>query len=262
MRLRSLLLIALLSVGVLSASAGMRKVYVTRHGQVGDNFYRFEPTKESKLTPLGIRQASKLGEYLKSKGFHGRIYASPFYRTLQTAQFAAYALNMKFYPEPGMQEFAPTDDDAPKPVRIVKQGMTPEQANQQFPGLLLKNPRFVYPWRVADENSDARTKRVQKMLKAIFAEYDGDILLVGHGAIVYTTRCIFYNQMNVSTRHVSENWNACLFVFEVDDNGVAHSHSEEVFHYLLPEEITRNFGVPYVPHPDDPRYALPKDKNK
>ena len=66
------------------------KVYVTRHGQVatdaeyyGDVNY---PRGDMPLSPLGREQAKLLGERLKKEGFNGRIFASPFIRTMETAE--------------------------------------------------------------------------------------------------------------------------------------------------------------------------------
>ena len=88
-----LLLLTLISLSV-SFFAETKTFYITRHGQRGDPKYqkKFKYCDEDALMPKGEEQAKRLGQYLNQQGFHGTIYVSPYYRTLQTATFAASQL--------------------------------------------------------------------------------------------------------------------------------------------------------------------------
>ena len=69
------------------------KRYITRHGAVVD--YRAErddhlyPPGDIPLSPLGLEQAQLLGKRMKRLGFRGLIVASPYIRTMQTAEAIA-----------------------------------------------------------------------------------------------------------------------------------------------------------------------------
>jgi len=89
MRFRSITLwAALLAALPLAAgdAAVVRRIFVTRHGQ--PDLKRERPKYNSGdhlLSPLGLKQAAALGKYLKKQNFQGRIYASPYLRTVETA---------------------------------------------------------------------------------------------------------------------------------------------------------------------------------
>ena len=102
------LLLAALSVLPLSA----RTVYVARHAQVGIGI---KEIKETRITPdLGVKQAQALADFLVKKlKFNGEIYASPFYRTTETATYTAALLKKKVILEPGLQEMAPAKKPSP-----------------------------------------------------------------------------------------------------------------------------------------------------
>ena len=63
------------------------KIYVTHHGQVDDSL--ISDFESIPLTDLGTEQSKKTGEYLKYKGFCGKIYYTPYSCTKETAEIIA-----------------------------------------------------------------------------------------------------------------------------------------------------------------------------
>ena len=66
-------------------------IYVARYCQAagkGENVIR-PVDGDAGITPLGIQQSKLLGKRLKELKFKGPIYASPYYRTVATACYAA-----------------------------------------------------------------------------------------------------------------------------------------------------------------------------
>ena len=88
------ILAAALFFAAIALFAETKTIYITRHGQRGDPKYqkKFKFCDEDALMPKGEQQAHLLGKHLASLGFNGTIYVSPYYRTLQTATFAASEL--------------------------------------------------------------------------------------------------------------------------------------------------------------------------
>ena len=98
-----LLALALVFSCIVSVAAE-RRIFITRHGQVGDKTCYDAQIGEPTLTPLGEEQAQLLGKYLTQKcGFAGAIVVSPFCRTIQTALPVAAALKTTVILEPGFQ---------------------------------------------------------------------------------------------------------------------------------------------------------------
>lgn len=75
-----------------------RRVYVARHGQ--------RPAKgDPRLTELGVKQAAMLAERIKSVGFDdGKIYVSPYLRTVETGVQIAKLFGKKVILTPSIQE--------------------------------------------------------------------------------------------------------------------------------------------------------------
>ena len=159
------------------------KVYVTRHGQVatdaeyyGDVNY---PRGDMPLSPLGREQAKLLGERLKKEGFNGRIFASPFIRTMETAELISEITGSEIYPTPAFHEIIRSDEGA----RSL-QGSDLDRLKALFPNVS-KNASLVFPWWAskAENNEDVRY-RVAHGMNEIMNSFDEDFLVVGHGASV------------------------------------------------------------------------------
>ncbi len=227
-----------------------RTIYVTRHGQVGDKNYWDKTLNEPWLTPLGREQATLLGNYLKKKGFHGTIYASPLLRTIETASLPATILGLKVIPEPGLQEIAQGKRPAPR-------GMTMKEMHQRFDKLnvIQANPAWVEPWRLCNEDADARYVRVSKAIDRILAETKGDLLFVSHGGTVNSANKVLNDRVSdPSLKTTGGVWNCCLFVYVMDENGKVVKTSYETFNYMPEDKATNNFRCPLIERPDDPRY--------
>lgn len=235
------LFILIFAVLALNLSVHARNIYVARHGQVG---HGIKEISETRLTDLGLEQARQLGEYLvKNRKFRGVIYASPFYRTTETALQTAKILKKKVILEPGIQELA----TAPKPS---PRGMTLREIEHYFPGQTLPGKRYADHWRLCNENSAQRFQRVSQALEAILAEEKGDILLVGHGASVNDLVKALNNKR--PSRKVKPakgtTWNCVLFAFEIDAKGDV-IRAEYITEFIPEKNLTSNkkFKIPRSP---------------
>jgi broad specificity phosphatase PhoE len=244
--------IFLLVIGLFSAvTLTGRTVYITRHGQVGDPACK-SPNSERGLTPLGVKQARQLGRYLKHKKFSGTIYASPLYRTMHTADLIAEINGCSFAVDPGLQEFAPVFKEINQgKYGICAEGCDGAAVKKYFPRATLSS-RFTYPWRLMNEPENMRHERCAKTLDAILDETTGDILLVGHSAIVKSF--IFVLSKRADQPIVATPWNCCLITVVLDDQRRVTSWKVETGNFQKPEQITNNFRKPLVPKPGDKRY--------
>lgn len=253
------LIFTLLFAAVIQLPLEARTIYVTRHGQVNPKIRISQKVRDLALTELGIKQANALAAFLvKEKKFNGKIYVSPFYRTIQTGTCTAKLLNSKVILEPGIQEIAP----GKKP----SYSMDLKTIETFFPGLIIPGKRFSDTWRVFAENAQMRNSRVEKAVEAILAEEKGDILLVSHGGIIGpVNRTILKRAVSPKAGRVRGTaWNCALYIFELDENDklVKASYTTQ---YMDEKELTSNFRTPKIPRPDDPRYEnkpIKKGKKK
>ena len=237
------LLLAVLSVLPLSA----RTVYVARHAQVGIGI---KEIRETRITEdLGVIQAQKLADFMVKKlKFNGTIYASPFYRTTETALYTAKLLNKKVILEPGLQEMAPSKKPSPP-------GMTLKKINSFFGDKVTPSKRYADGWRLCQENNAMRRIRVAKALDAILAETEGDVLLVSHGACVNDLNKIFRERRATKKVKIIKGnaWNCALYIYEINDKNqmIGGRYTTE---FMADTELTSNFRCPKVERPDDKRY--------
>ena len=245
-----LLLLLVSAAFVLSA----RTIYITRHGHRGDKRYFDKAVREQKLTPLGVEQANLLAHYLKEKcNFNGTILVSPLLRTLETALPTAKLLNKKMILEPGLQELS-TAKKRPR-------AMTFAEIEERFPGMVVKGPAFVEPWRVFDEDTTARRKRTADALDRILAANKGDLLLVGHGATVGDLRRYLDPRLPEGKKVDGMAWNCCLFIYELDENDqpVSCRYTTE---FIPDEKVTNNFRCPKIERPNDPQYMTKQQEKE
>ena len=236
-----LLLLTLISLSV-SFFAETKTFYITRHGQRGDPKYqkKFKYCDEDALMPKGEEQAKRLGQYLNQQGFHGTIYVSPYYRTLQTATFAASQLpDLQMILEPRIQEVAGVKDNSGK-VRYIKKCITKKEIRTNFPKI--KNPgSFKFPWRIENEKESQLDQRVGNMIDDLLKNSDGDVFIVGHGGVMAGV----VREMNKRGANFPRTkvYNCCLykFVFDIESGRVIES-SDETLNYLPDELITDNLA--------------------
>lgn len=164
------------------------KIYITRHGQVCPTEYFGNadfPMFDIPLSTLGQKQAEHVAKVLKSRGFNGKIYSSPYRRTMMTAEATAKACNLPVFPEQALREILKTDEGAKE-----FEGMTIEQLRQEFssvPG----NAMLSYPWwKASKDTKETVIERVSVFWETLLQSDCEEVLLVGHGATVFGT--IFY----------------------------------------------------------------------
>ncbi len=162
-------------------------VYIVRHGQRQDSV---DPDWESHadrvhdpgLTDHGKWEAWRVGRRFADAGhqFAG-IYASPFFRTVQTADEICRELEAPFRLEAGLGEHLNPDWFDRDPERLP-----PETLAEWFSPLRLDHDSLVTP-QFPETGLEAE-KRAGRAARALVAAHDGDgegpLLFVGHGLTV------------------------------------------------------------------------------
>ena len=172
------------------------KFYVTRHGQVANDAEYFGdvayPKGDMPLSKLGREQAELLGNRLRDEGFSGKIFSSPYLRTMETADVIAEITGSKVYPSPALHEIFRSDESA----------KNFEGSDLQKLSMLFKNvaddAELTLPWWPNSEESveDVRY-RVALFIDKIINEGEEDVLLVGHGASVSAAMQFFFGESGI-----------------------------------------------------------------
>ncbi|MEL6494984.1 MAG: histidine phosphatase family protein [Cyanobacteria bacterium J06623_7] len=157
-------------------------VWIARHGNRLDfvNPAWFNTAQRRYDPPLsddGLIQATELGQRLQSVQIEN-ILASPFLRTIQTANEVAQMLNLPIKLEAGLGEWHNAAWMSESPETHPRDWL-----QQQFPLIDRSYQSFLqpqYPESKADVN-----RRTAATVKHLVSEFSGDILIVGHGASVY-----------------------------------------------------------------------------
>ena len=253
MKTKTLILSLLLTASSLLPLSA-RTVYVARHAQVGIGI---KEIKETRITEdLGVAQAKKLADFMVNKlKFNGEIYASPFYRTTETATYTAGLLKKKVILEPGLQEMAPYKKPSPPGMDLAK-------IKSFFGDKVEPGKRYKDGWRLYQENNQKRRIRVEKALDEILKETKADVLLVSHGACVNDLNKIFRERRLSKKVKVIRGsaWNCALYIYEIDDQNklIGGRYTTE---FMEDTELTNNFRCPKVERPNDKRYmTLAQDK--
>lgn len=157
-------------------------VWIARHGNrldfVNPEWFntairRYDPP----LSDDGLTQAAELGQRLKSENI-SHILASPFLRTIQTANEVAKVLNLPIKLEAGLGEWynAAWMSEAPETH-------PPDFLAQKYPSIDWSYQSSVHPqFPETQEEVNLRTATTVVQLVAMFTT---DILIVGHGASVF-----------------------------------------------------------------------------
>lgn len=157
-------------------------VWIARHGNrldfVNPEWFntaarRYDPP----LSEDGFVQAAELGQRLKRENI-SRIFASPFLRTIQTANEIAQILDLEIALEAGLSEWHNPD----------WMTHTPETHPQDF----LANEYPLIDWSYQSvltpnypETKDDVNRRTGETIQKLVANFSEDILIVGHGASVH-----------------------------------------------------------------------------
>ena len=156
-------------------------VWIARHGNRLDFvnpewFNTAERPYDPPLSEDGVVQANQLGQRLVGEAIR-HIFASPFLRTVQTANFVADALDLPIKLESGLSEWLNPAWMQTNPERLSMQ-----ELQELFPRI---DPSYTsriiahYP-----ETSEKVLERTAETAKRLMTEFSEDILLVGHGASV------------------------------------------------------------------------------
>lgn len=214
-------------------------LYVARHGQPaidkmapGANYEL--PDGDYVLTSLGREQAQLLGEHLKKAKFKGKVFSSPYARTMETASVAAAVCGLDIIPEPALQEmrFYP---EPPCP------GMTLEEMRTNYPNIA-PGASLSFPWMTGKGPEDAEDvrKRVIPFLSALIASPPSEeVLLVGHGASVGAVKSFMIERANF-TGYPGYNWNASLCTFELHADGRTEVVELNRIDFMPLEKVTSN----------------------
>lgn len=214
-------------------------LYLARHGQPaleemapGGNYEL--PDGDYTLTALGREQAHLLGEHLKKRNFKGKVFSSPYARTMETASIAAGVCGLDIFPVPALQEirFYP---EPPCP------GMTLEEMRCNYPNIA-PEAALGYPWmspKGPEEAADVQ-KRVFPFLESLTAVPPADeLLLVGHGASVGAVKSFMIGKAGFKG-YPGYNWNASLSTFEICADGRVDIIELNRTDFMPPEKITSN----------------------
>ncbi len=247
---RSFFLLALTACAIWcisDASAATRRIMITRHGQPilqGQKQY----DGDWPLSDLGRLQATKLGKYLKSINFNGKIYASPYWRTVETGAYIGTEMNIPVTPYAPIQERVHEGNGKDKgsgaALPNLKQGgMSLAQLNEKFPGKIDPKTDLPDKWLLTEpeDRKVAHTARVGAGLQQILKQQkEGDILLVCHaGSVGGLNR--YLQSLGAAQKIKGMSWNCCLFIYELKDDGtVRFDRFVEPTEYLEPAEITSN----------------------
>ena len=228
----------LLGILTLSAGAGERLIYVARHCQAaGKGKGVVRPIKDDAgITQLGIQQSKWLGKRLKELKFKGKIHASPYYRTVATACYAAAECGAKVYPDARVQERVHKDGG-----NLKKGGATLKQLRGLFPNEIAADAVLPDTWLYKKEepkNTPVHRKRMAKSLDSILAENpDGDIMIVSHAGAVGALAAEMQARCKEKIR--GGTWNCALYKYKVDDNGKFHFIGYDIS-FLPAEAVTAN----------------------
>ena len=157
-------------------------VWIARHGNRLDFvnpewFNTAERRYDPPLSEDGLIQARELGHRLKAENI-AHIFASPFLRTIQTANEVAHILNLPIKLEAGLGEWHNPDWMSETP-----EIHPPEFLAARYPSIDWDYQSIVTPqYPESEEEVNRRTSTTVQKLVAKFSE---EILIVGHGASVW-----------------------------------------------------------------------------
>ncbi len=138
---------------------------------------------EVELTELGVRQAMETGVHLGRRFKFDRVFASPFHRTLQTAQLIA-----KGFP----YTVAITEDERLREIDFgVLDGLTKKGMAEHYPGEVERRKKLGKYWfrPIAGESWPDVGMRVHSFLATLTREAAGNsVLIVCHSVVVMMFR--------------------------------------------------------------------------
>jgi len=203
-----------------------RRIFIIRHGQ---RPHEMDPG----LSEIGRKQAQLVAERLKSDGFDGEIYASPYKRTVETAIPSARLMGKQIRLCPELQE-STYKDGVPN-----TQGLTQKQLQEAYPSLVADVPVLPYPWVMSDNRGKVLKKNVEGGIKKILSETTKDVAIFTHGGQVETAADILTK--GTKTNLNFKAWNCFMCVFLVNPDGTFEFIGATA-DFMPPEIITDNAG--------------------
>lgn len=185
-------------------------VWIARHGNRidfvnPDWFLTAEQPYDPHLSADGHIQAKQLANRLKGAGI-SHIFASPFLRTVQTANYAAEALDLPLKLEWGLCEWL-----NPEWMPAMPETMSVEALCQRFPRI---DPSYTGGVPKYPETAESCLKRAGDTAKRLATEFPQDILLVGHDTSVLGTAIGLSGALETEI-----NTSLCCLVKVVRQNG-------------------------------------------
>lgn len=160
---------------------GARKIFLVRHAEtlLPDDKKRFIGKTDLELSPKGIEQARRLGEWFRGESIQ-EIYTSPLGRAVQTAEGIGAIHGIKPVVIPGLAE-----------INLGEwEGRSFEEVRQNFSAEFEERGRNIGGYRVPGGESfcDLQQRGIEAFYD-ILGSSQGDILLVGHKGINRVLLC-------------------------------------------------------------------------
>jgi broad specificity phosphatase PhoE len=156
-------------------------VWIARHANrldfVHPKWFETAPKRyDPPLSSDGLLQADRLGARLQHESI-SHIFASPFLRTIQTANPVATALNLTIKIERGLGEWM-----HPQWIDENPELNYPDSLSTLYPRLDRQYQSQILP-QYPETELQIR-QRTARTIELLVAQYPEDILLIGHGASV------------------------------------------------------------------------------
>lgn len=208
-----------------SDSRDFRRIYVARHGQRTSG-------GDPSLTRLGVEQAKLLARRIQEIGFKGKIYVSPYLRTVETASEIAKLFGIKMILTPEIQERTHKEG-----IPDIK-GRSLAELDKLFPSLISKDSKLSDNWVYADNFGEKLDARVAETIEEALEGDYGDFILVGHKATVKAALKYLCKKANCQVD--TEIWNCELAYFIALPDGSIKFVSSGV-DFIPPGKVTNNF---------------------
>jgi broad specificity phosphatase PhoE len=161
---------------VSNANEDVQTVWICRHGirvdQV-DPTWRRRNGHDPHLAEAGVRQARETGERLRGQGI-AHIFSSPFLRAVETAHHIAEILDLPIHIEWGVCEWL-----NPRWYAHLPETASAQELAERFPRVDPRYESLVHPHY--PETAEESFLRAGQAARLLVEQYQGDLLLVGHG---------------------------------------------------------------------------------
>ena len=187
------------------------RVFIIRHGQRAPIVGRADG--DPPLTEIGRKQADFAGRHLHKLKFKGRIVASPYRRTLETASLIAKHIGGRILVCPEIQEFVPGRG---RPG--VKQRPLTE-LKKEF-SLISEDSVLKIPWGVSGpETLFSLATRLDRALCGIaYPDISSDILLVSHGYLLKALDLLMKDIKGPEIPKMPVDWNCAISEYKLGKN--------------------------------------------